>query len=223
MQKFDVGFQAIWMSIMVMGSFSMLALLMLNIERILALTFPFFHQTAVTKGKLIAFFLPLQVITTGTPISLQFLYPKAIIYFPIVVTVFLLLLLFILAFLNYQMLVVVKSKREDELRVAPSSLATTPGRQGRQKKRKRNFKSVFTSSSAVACFLVCCFPGIVYSIWSYISKPPTNDRQDILFHIWVKSFVCMNPTFNCLIFFWRNSILRREGMKTVKCSPTKLS
>ena len=65
------------MSIMVMGSFSMLALLMLNIERILALTFPFFHQTAVTKGKLIAFFLPIQVITTGTPISLQFLYPKS--------------------------------------------------------------------------------------------------------------------------------------------------
>jgi hypothetical protein len=25
----------------------------------------------------------------------------------------------------------------------------------------------------------------------------------------------LNSTFNCVIFFWRNSILRREGMKMV--------
>ena len=34
------------------GGFSMFALLTLNIERFVALTRPFFHQTVVTKGKL---------------------------------------------------------------------------------------------------------------------------------------------------------------------------
>jgi hypothetical protein len=26
----------------------------------------------------------------------------------------------------------------------------------------------------------------------------------------------MNSTFNCLIFFWKNKILRTEGMKLIK-------
>jgi hypothetical protein len=26
----------------------------------------------------------------------------------------------------------------------------------------------------------------------------------------------MNSTFNCLIFFWKNNILRTEGMKVIK-------
>ena len=37
------------------GGFSMFALLTLNIERFVALTRPFFHQTVVTKGKLTLF------------------------------------------------------------------------------------------------------------------------------------------------------------------------
>jgi hypothetical protein len=39
----------------------------------------------------------------------------------------------------------------------------------------------------------------------------------MLFKLWSGTLVAMNSTFNCLIFFWRNSILRREGIKVVKC------
>jgi hypothetical protein len=49
-----------------------------------------------------------------------------------------------------------------------------------------------------------------------ISNKPFHDRQVLLFNIWSVTFLCMNSTFNCLIFFWRNSILRREGMKIAK-------
>ena len=38
-----------------LGGFSMFTLLTLNIERSLALTYPFFHQTAVTKRRLVLF------------------------------------------------------------------------------------------------------------------------------------------------------------------------
>ena len=150
-------------------------------------------------------------------------HPKTNSYFPILITFFLLLVLFVLTFLNYKILHVVKSKRDDKLRVAPTSLATTPDHQKRLKKRKRNLKHISTCSLAVGCFFVCYFPAIAYCFWSYTSKPRADDRQAILFHIWVKSFVCMNSTFNCLIFFWRNSILRREGAKIVKCSSTEFS
>ena len=89
MQKFDAGFEAIWKSITVLGSFSLIALLMLNIDRFLALTFPFFHQTAVTKGKL-TLFLALQIIIATTFTLLTIFYPKTNVYFPIVIIVFLL-------------------------------------------------------------------------------------------------------------------------------------
>jgi hypothetical protein len=28
--------------------------------------------------------------------------------------------------------------------------------------------------------------------------------------------ISMNATFNCLIFYWRNKTLRKEGMKVIK-------
>ena len=196
-------------------SSSMFSLLTLNIERFLALTRPFFHQTAVTKGKL-TLFLALQIIT-GVALALaRLFYSEAKIYLYILITVFLLLCLFLLAFLNYKMLVIVKSKREDELRVAPARLEA-PANQETQKIRKRNFKNISTCCLAVVCFFCCFFPSIIYSIWSYTLKLQVNDRRRILFHIWASTFVYMNSTFNCVIFFWRNSILRREGMKILKC------
>jgi hypothetical protein len=41
-----------------------------------------------------------------------------------------------------------------------------------------------------------------------------SERQFLLFSLWSNTFVCLNSTFNCVIFFGRNSILRREGMNT---------
>jgi hypothetical protein len=42
-----------------------------------------------------------------------------------------------------------------------------------------------------------------------------SERQFLLFLLRSTTFISLNSTFNCVIFFWRNSILRREGMKTV--------
>ena len=197
-----------------LSGFSMLALLTLNIERFLALTRPYFHQTAVTKGKL-ALFLALQIIIVVALTLLYFFGPKTIAYRPIILTVFLLSVLFVLSFLNYKMLVIVRSKRDDEFRVAPTAL--TPAHQERNKNRKRNLRNFSTCSLVVGCFFVSSFPGIVFSIWIFITKSSREDSQVRLFDIFVSTFVCMNSTFNCLIFFWRHSILRHEGMKVVKC------
>ena len=42
-------------TLILFGGFSAFAVLTLNIERFLALTYPFFHQTAVTKRRLVLF------------------------------------------------------------------------------------------------------------------------------------------------------------------------
>ena len=58
-----------------LGGFSMFALLTLTIERFLALTYPFFHQTAVTKKGLLLFQAFLMAITVSAS-QLAHLYEK---------------------------------------------------------------------------------------------------------------------------------------------------
>ena len=216
MQMYSAQIQATrkYMSLFLLG-LSMFALLTLNIERFLAITRPFFHQTAVTKGKLVLF-LTLQMITGFSLLLPWLFYSKEKFHYSIFITVFILLFLFILAFLNYKMLVIVKSKRKDELRVVPARLET-PGNEERQKKRKTNFKNISTCCLAVGCCFCCFFPETILGTWNYNLKFAKNDRQRILFNIWASTFACMNSTLNCVIFFWRNSFLRREGMKILKC------
>ena len=194
-----------------LGSFSMSALLTLNIERFLALTYPFFHQTAVTKSRLSFFLAFLIIIIVATSPFIAIFYGET--FGNILITVFVLSLLFALICINYKMFVIAKSKRKD-LSVAPTNTATSSNQD--RKRRKLNFKNISTCSLVVGCFFVCSFPQIMYSTSRLISNNTAYDRQVLLFSVWSITFFTMNSTFNCLVFFWRNSILRREGMKIVK-------
>ena len=188
--------------------FSLFALLTLSIERFLALTCPFFHQTAITKRRLIIFQLILMTVTVST-LPLQHLKTKTI--GNMLIAVFLLCVLLTFIFLNYKMLAIAKTKREDQR----AGITTTSN--GERKRDMKKCKTISTCSLAVCCFFVCFLPGIIVSLWSFASKTEWNDTHVVLFKIWSNTFGTMNSTLNCLIFFWRNSILRREGMKIAKC------
>ena len=213
MQKFTEEVYIIRMNTcLLLGGFAMFALLTLNIERYLALTCPFFHQTAVTKGRLVIFMALLMVI----PVALSpFYYFDATRIRDILLTVFLFCILSGFIFLNCRMLVIAKSKREVE-RIAPMGITTASKQE--IKKRTRKSKNISTCSLAVCCFFICFFPEILHSIWRFKTKVAWYDEKAMLLRIWSDTLVTMNSTFNCVIFFWRNSILRREGMKIVKCS-----
>jgi hypothetical protein len=34
--------------------------------------------------------------------------------------------------------------------------------------------------------------------------------------MWARTIMLMNCTFNCLIFYWKNNVLRTEGWKVLK-------
>ena len=194
-----------------LGGFSMFALLTLSIERFLALTCPFFHQSAVTKRRLVlfqAFWMIIIFILS----PLKHFYGQKV--SNILITVFVLALLFLFFYLNYKIFIIAKSKRKDD-RVTPNSAATASSHQER-KKRKINLKNISTCCLAVGCFFICSSPQIIYSALRF-TETVAYDRHGWLFNLWSATFVAMNSTFNCLIFFWRNSILRREGMKIAKC------
>ena len=194
----------------ILGAFSIFGLLTLNTERFLSVAFPVFHRKSVTKRRLVsllAFFM----------IALVFLTP--VFFFAgkiignIIITAFLLIILLVFMYLNYKILSIAKLKAEIK-KVAPA-FGALPHHQ-KVKKLKISVKNISTCSLAVGCFFVCSFPQIMYSISRVVSQKPYNDRQVVLFNIWSSTFVAMNSTFNCLIFFWRNSILRREGMKVIQ-------
>ena len=178
----------------------------MSVERYLALKYPFFHHTAVTKTRLLLF-LAFFIITIVSVSPLLYLYPKTV--GNAFIVVFTSLFLFLFIYLNYNILIIAKSKREVEN-------STTTDEQKTRNKRKLNCKNISTCSIAIGCFFVCALPLIIYSVLRSTGTFLT-ERDINLNRFWAVTLANMNSTLNCLIFFWRNSILRREGIKTVKC------
>jgi hypothetical protein len=185
---------------------SLFALLTLNVERFLALTCPFFHQASVTKTRLLCFQAFWTVIIYVIPTQLVFfinLEKNADIY----ATVIVLSLLFLFIYSNYKIFKIAKSKRED---VVP-----TTAMDENTKTRILNLKNTSTCSLAVGCFFCCLCPYIIYSVLRLASETLLSERQFLFFRLCSETFACLNSTFNCVIFFWRNSVLRGEGIKIV--------
>ena len=122
--------------------------------------------------------------------------------------VFILTFLFVFIYLNYTTYIIAKSKSK--------SIRSTHGHQD-MKAKKLNLKDTSTCLVAVGCFIICSSPTIICWILHPMLDTLANDRPGHMLRIWLGTSFAMNSTFNCLIFFWKNSILRREGMKTLKC------
>ena len=195
-------------SFVVCGS-SMFALFTLNVERLLALTRPFFHQASVTKTRLLCLQAFWTVIMLGLSVLLFFIHSQKIT--DICASVLVLSLLFLFIYSNYKVFKFAKSKREDERGVSIIAKLMDENR----KTRILNLKNISTCSLAVGCFFFCSCPLIIYSTVYLASETLLSEMQYSLFELWSCTFVFLNSTFNCVIFFWRNSILRREGMKIV--------
>ena len=139
-----------------LGGLSMFALLALNIERFLALRYPFFHQRAVTKTRIkvcLVFWMIIQVSLS----PLNYFYGITIVHALITVYVFLFLCAF--TYSNYKMFVIAKSKSENR-RVSAGSTAISSNHE--TKARKLNIKNISTCCLSVVCFFICSLPQIVF-------------------------------------------------------------
>ena len=192
-----------YISLVLYGS-SMSALFTLNVERFLALTCPFFHHASVTKTRLLRFQAFWTVIVVGL-LPLVYLNLETIVEIFACISISFLLFLFIYS--NYKIFIIAKSKREDE-RVAP-----TTAMDENRKTRTLNLKSISTCSLAVGCFFCCFCPYITYEALRLSPRESLSEGQFLSFSLWSGTLMSLNSTFNCVIFFWRNSILRREGLK----------
>ena len=200
--KVDVNARWAYISLKSTSSFlvfSLFALLVMNFDRYLATSYPIFHRTSVTKGRL----LTLLAILIIVEITLKVISVKGIssqVYILIICILFFPAMLFI----NYKLFLVVRKSRKNK-RISPDI------------KKTFSLKNVLSCLLVVACVVVASIPGCVY-IALRINSPETRHTLDnaSLAVTWARTLALMNCTFNCLIFCWKNKVLLPEGWKVLK-------
>ena len=176
--------------------FSLFALLVMNFDRYLATSYPIFHRTSVTKGTL----LTLLAILSIVEITLTVMSNLVISY---EVHVLIISILFIppMLLINYKLFIVARRSRKNK-RISPEI------------KKKFSLKNVSSCLLAVACVVVVSIPTFIYIGLTIHSTDWTNNV--VIASIWSRTILLMNCTFNCLIFYWKNKVLRTEGLKVLK-------
>jgi hypothetical protein len=181
--------------------FSLLALLVMSFDRYLATYCPIFHRTSVTKGRLLTLLAILIIVelTLGVMSINNFVIPIQvhilILFIPVIPP---------MVFINYKLFTIArKSCRNNGI---PPEM-----------KKTFSLKNISSCLLAVACLALLSIPVFVYIGLTIISK---NDAWILhngqIAALWSGTIISMNSTFNCLIFFCKNKILRTEGMKVIK-------
>ena len=181
--------------------FSYFALLVMNFDRYLATSYPIFHRTSVTKGRLLTLLAILNIVEiTLTVISVNDFVISYQVHFTIICILFIPAMLFI----NYKLFLVVRKSRKNK-------------RKSPEIKKTFSLKNISSCLLAAACVVVVSIPASVY-IGLRINSPETKYTLDNakLAGVWAITISLMNCTFNCLIFYWKNKVLRTEGLKVLK-------
>ena len=185
--------------------FSFYVLLVMSIERYLGAYYPIFHRTSVTRRRLLSLLATLLIVqTTMDMISRNdLIIPRVFGMIIFMTAVFPLLV-----YLNFKLF---KISREVRRRKATSL----------EKRTTISLKSISTCLLVVACVVVLSIASSVFIVFDINAenKESTGVR---LSSIWAATTYSMNGTINSLIFFWKNKVLRTEGIKILKALKDRL-
>ena len=201
--KLDVNTRWPHISLISTGTFlvfSLFALLVMNFDRYLATSYPIFHRTSVTKRRLLTLLAILNIIE----VILEVMSANDFISYQVHTVILFILVIPAMLFINYKLFLVVRKSRKNK-RISPDM------------KKTFSLKNISSCLLVVACVVVLSIPWCVY-IGLRINSPETTNTLDnaTLAGNWAKTISLMNCTFNCLIFYWKNKVLRTEGLKVLK-------
>ena len=196
--------------------FSPIAYLLMTLERYLALVHPFFHERSITKSRLMAAFVLFQLPFAALPIGELKLSSDVI--FPISNALFVVIVLSICT-LNFKLFYFAKTIRK-RANVILGNLdgSNSEQRNVERKKFKVTFsilKKISTCLLAVLCLFICHVPAIV-NIGLDMRQTHLREENTFILNLWVVTFIALNSSLNCLIFFYQNSVLRRHGQMFLK-------
>ena len=179
--------------------FSFCVLFVMSFERYLGVYYPIFHRISVTRRRLLTL-LTIFIFLHTTLYTLSIFY--TIISWTLAAMIHIVVIFSPVVFLNYKLFIISREVRRRK--------ATSP-----EKRTTMNLKSISTCLLVVACLAVLSISSsvcIVFEIFSE-SKQTSNVR---LSYIWTTTLYNANCTFNSAIFFWKNKVLRTEGIKILK-------
>ena len=190
---------------------SLVTLFVMNFDRYLAIKHPFVHRISVTRRRLViatAILFLFQTIFIAISVN-NFLIPSHL------VVIFLLAIFsppFL--FINYKLYTISRKIRSSTNSAKSSRVSSII-----------NLKNISSCLLAVFCYLLLCIPTYIYFHVRVTGTSKPIDMQ--LSALWTKSIAAMNSTFNCLIFFWKDRLLRVEGIRIIKslqrCRPHDVS
>ena len=181
--------------------FSLFALLVMNFDRYLATSYPIFHRTSVTKRRLLTLLATLIIVEVILNVMCvnDFVISNQVHVVIICIVVFPPML-----FMNYKLFLVVRKSRKNK-------------RISSEIKKTFSSKNISSCLLVVACVVVIFIPVGVYIGLTIKSRKISYTLDNAsLAMMWSVTIASMNCTFNCLIFYWKNKVLRTEGLKVLK-------
>ena len=150
--------------------FSLLALLVMNFDRYLATSYPFFHRTSITKRRLVTLLLILIILeVTLALISVN----DFVISNEVYALIFFVIVFPPMLFINYKLFTIARKSRRNGLSFGM---------------KKFSLKNVSNCLLAVACFLVLSIPLFVYIGLKRNSKRKTFTLDHLnLLLLWIRT------------------------------------
>ena len=186
-------------------SVSMMALLVMSIERYIGAYYPFFHRTSLTRRKLLTLLAVFSLVTiTLDSISVN----DWITSFAVTLGILFLIVFPPFLFFNYKLFMISRKVRRD---LANRRENTSSSEISRLHVNLRNISSCILSVGCLAFVFTTAF---LYIGFNFAEKPASENTSIALYL--TNTVANANSSLNCLIFFWKNDVLRREGIKAVK-------
>ena len=170
-------------------------LLIMTMERFLALMYPFRHKTSVTKRRIMYFLVVTQILSFVTRIfSVKF---KILYRDPILLT----FLFVVLIFVNYKLFKIARSRNSNDAL--------------RANQKTQDVKKCYSCLFIIGSNFLFAFPSVSFNILESTETMNMRNGSLISFFLWASTLLCINSTVNSVIFFWSNNNLRSEGKKVV--------
>ena len=189
--------------------FSVLVLLVMSIERYLGAYYPIFHRASLTRRRLLillAIFFTVLIILAIISIN------NLVTSYPVVLGIFFVIVFPPFAFFNYKLFKISRKVRSDIAGCGDNT--TSPDGSPDVSALHVKLKNISTCLLAVGCLLLMYIPAFIFIAFNFAEKSTSENTR--VARYWTSTVANANSTLNCLIFFWKNDVLRKEGVKVLK-------
>ena len=179
-------------------------LFIINIERYFAIIHPFLHRIHFTKRRFVltwTFFWFFDVVWIVCFVYFTF-FAKMLVPVILCIMVFTSLFTYIAIYVVARKTMLERNKvhSNSDLESRRNSMAFL-----------RELKMAKTYVMVVSLCFFCYLPNVVCTIVTILTPDSV-----LLAYEWGNTFISMNSTLNCLIFYWGNREMRKEGSKILK-------